>query len=245
MIQDPNKWLSIYMKCMYILSRNYNDKDQYAVMGIKCFIENLTLSLPDPRFCNIFKDFINMNIYVCNALFTNPKTSAFFNNYEDIKSVITTNPTEFFEFCAKSNFTMFMWVYLLDCYINILYNKSGHNIPIKSFNEVKQLYEPANIGKEDWGNATWFIIHVTPLHAQGNDLVVYNNLKAMLSCLVFILPCQKCQLHLKENLTKIDIDNCSESKMKLFECTWKLHNIVNADLGKPQPTLEEALRLYK
>ena len=73
---------------------------------------------------------------------------------------------------------------------------------------------------------------------------LFYNYKSMLNCLQYLLPCPKCRAHLRNNLTKIDIDYCRKSRENLFECSWRLHNIVNQDLGKYQPSLQEARNFY-
>ena len=249
-----NVWLSKYMKALFVLSATYNpeyiipsgspDKN-YTKIAMKCFIESLTRLLPDKHMTKIFEDFMTMNIYVRNYLFSNPETNRFFDAYPDLKNQLLAKPSHFFDFCLQSSFTLFVWVYLLNSYIIILFNKSGHVITFPVFNQLRSTYDINKLDKEDWGNPLWFIIHISPLYAIGNCLEVYNNLKSMLSCLRFILPCQKCQAHLTDNLSKIDIDDCSDSREKLFESTWRLHNIVSQSIGKYQPTLEEARQYYK
>lgn len=240
-----SKWLPQYMKGLFILSRTYDPSTEYVKTAMKCFIESLATVLPDKNFCKIFQDFIDMNVYVCNFLITNPSLRNFFSIYKDFSFQLENYPQNFFNFCLQSEFTLFTWVYLLNSYITILFNKSGHNITIESFNDVRnRRYNPQYLTKEDWGNSIWLMIHLTPLYSPGTPIEVYNNLKAMLSCLRFILPCQKCQMHLSENLADIDIDSCATSREQLFECTWRLHNIVNKSLDKRQPSLQEARALY-
>lgn len=240
---NHNIWLNTYMKAFFVLARTYNPKDEYTKMAMKCFIESVSSVLPDSNFVHEFKKFINPNVYVINTIVNS--MNSFFDTYKDFKYELETNPQGFFDFCLQSDFTLFAWVYLLDGYIKTLFNKAGHHIPIVPFNELyMRVYNPSYLDKADWGNPIWFIIHMTPLYAQGTCIDVYNNLKAMLSCLRFILPCQKCQMHLTDNLGKIDIDRCSNSKEELFKATWELHNIVNKDLNKYQPTLEEARKMY-
>jgi len=43
----------------------------------------------------------------------------------------------------------------------------------------------------------------------------------------------------------LTIDSYLTSKMKLFEWTVLIHNIVNKELGKNQISVEDALNLYK
>lgn len=240
-----NIWLPKYLKALLILSRTYNPSNEYTKSAMKCFIESLAHVLPDPYLSKVFSDFIEMNVYTRNQLLSSSSVSNFFESYPEFHEIIYDTPDRFFEFCLQSEFTMFAWTYLLNNYIIVLLNKTGHRqIPL-SFMELRKQYDPNYLDKSDWGNPVWFIIHMTPIYAQGSCIDVYNNLKALLSCLRFVLPCPKCQVHLAENLPKIEIDACMDSREKLFEATWKLHNIVNKDLHKYEPSLQEARTFYK
>jgi hypothetical protein len=241
---DYNSWLPKYLKALLILGRTYNPTSEYTKTAMKCFIESLTQLLPDKYMSRIFANFIEMNVYTRNQLLTHPTIIKFFETYPDIQDVLYDTPEQFLTFCLQSEFTMFAWMYLLNSYIIVLLNKSGHNMTPLSFIDLRKQYDPDYLDKSDWGRPIWFIIHMSPLYASGECQEVYYNLKAMLSCLRFILPCPKCQLHLTDNLPKINIDECAESREKLFEATWKLHNIVNADLHKYQPSLQEARQYY-
>jgi hypothetical protein len=101
------------------------------------------------------------------------------------------------------------------------------------------------LSKEEWGNSLWFVMHVSALYGTGDIYSIFENYKAMLSCMQYILPCPKCREHLINNLAYIDIDNCGGDRMALFRCSFDLHNIVNESLGKRQPSFQEALGYYQ
>ena len=140
---------------------------------------------------------------------------------------------------------MFKWVFLLQSYIYINMNKYGNYIMLPSFNKTLELYKTDNMTKDDWGRVLWFIIHTTALYSTLNMCETFENYKAMLSCLQYLLPCPKCRGHLRANLSLINIDYCKkQNKESLFEFSWKLHNIVNKSLGKYQPSLSDARGYY-
>ena len=173
-----------------------------------------------------------------------------FDVYDDIYKVINKtssvnyNNTAFLDYCLESEETMFLWVYLLQSYIYILQNRYGNYIKLPTLNDCKKLYSIDHLSKDDWGNVTWFILHTSAMYGKGEGDEIFYNYKALLSCLQFLLPCPKCRSHLRDNLAKIDIDYCKSSQLKLFECSWRLHNVVNESLGKYQPTLKEAIAMY-
>jgi len=241
---DYNIWFWSYLKALFILSNTYSPTDDYTKSAMKCFITSMSDIFPDKYLGNSMKDFIQMKPHVQSIILNNINFDQFFNTYSDYKNIIKNYPNKLLDICLDSSETLFSYIYLLNVYFIILFNKSGYLLNIPSFNEIRVLYNPSNIRKEDWGNPLWFIIHMTPLYAPGTTIEVFNNLKALLSCLRFILPCPKCRLHLTDNLPKINIDNCAMTRDSIFECTWRLHNIVNKDLQKYEPTLREAFGYY-
>jgi hypothetical protein len=241
---DYNIWFWTYLKSLFIMANTYNPTDDYTRSAMKCFISCISDILPDKYLGDSMKDFLNMKSQVQSLILNNIHFEQFLNTFSDYKTIIKNTPSKLFDLCLLSSESLFSYIYLLNIYFIILFNKSGYLLNIPTFNEIKSMYNPSNIKKEDWGNSLWFIIHMTPLYAPGSTIEVFNNLKAFLSCLRFILPCPKCRLHLSENLPKINIDNCAMTKDSIFECTWRLHNIVNKDLNKYEPSLREAFGYY-
>ncbi len=249
-IQKIDKWIWTYFKCMYIFSRTYDPKNEMEQKAMKCFVQNIINLVPNTYIKSKMTEYVYMTPNVKSLLLNNYDLQNFFRIYINVYDMIKASDSrlqtvDFLDYCVKNNFTMTIWIYLLHCYIIILQNKSGNFIQIPTFKSIRDMYDPDILTKDEWGNSVWFIIHVSALYSTGDMKTIFYNYKAMLSCLQYILPCPKCKAHLIDNLTLIDIDECSNSKEDLFRCSWKLHNIVNKSLNKYQPSLEEAIRYYQ
>lgn len=96
-----------------------------------------------------------------------------------------------------------------------------------------------------WGKHMWFSIHFIaqdyPLEPTQDDV---NSYKHFFENLWKVLPCYKCSVNYKRHLKELPIDQYLESRELLFAWTVELHNIVNAELGKPLMTLDEAKKKY-
>jgi len=60
-------------------------------------------------------------------------------------------------------------------------------------------------------------------------------------------PCEVCRIHLLQNLEDLPVEPYSTSNVGLFYHTWKLHDMVNAQLNKPMEsrlTYEQAFAIY-
>lgn len=249
-IEKIDKWLWKYIQCMYIFSVTYNPKIEMEQKAMKCFVQNIINLVPNTYVKSKMTEYAYMTEEVKNVLLHNSDLENFFRIYINISNHIKRqrvdyNQLDFLDYCAQNNTTMVMWVYLLHCYLIIKQNRIGNFIQMPLYSSIRDSYDKDKITKDDWGNVSWFVIHTTALYASGDMKTIYYNYKAMLSCLQYILPCVKCKQHLIDNLAKIDIDNCSNSRGDLFRCSWELHNIVNESLGKYQPSLQEALNIYK
>jgi hypothetical protein len=257
-----NNWLPQYLKALFILSQTYTstfqgpdpdgfyaDRKQLS-LSFKCFITTLVNLIPDVNVKNIMVSYIYMDETIANTLLEDSSLTNFFIVYPELKNILEQSPkynysyTIFLDHCLQSEDLMFKWVYLLQTYIYISMNKYGNYIKIPTFNQTKNMYNTDNMSKDDWGNALWFIIHTTSLYSTLNINETFENYKALLSCLQYLLPCPKCRNHLRSNLTLINIDYCKGSNERLFECSWRLHNIVNRSLNKYEPTLQEARNYY-
>lgn len=102
------------------------------------------------------------------------------------------------------------------------------------------------IAPEYWGPHVWAAIHLICLGApesfNGSDTSGY---RAFFTNLPSILPCKKCQDHLRANLTNLSIEGAlSGGKDTLFRWSVALHNMVNAQLGKRTVPYDEALAFW-
>ncbi len=92
-----------------------------------------------------------------------------------------------------------------------------------------------------WGPSAWTFIHLMVLAEkepfEKERLAYYQQ---FFTVLTHLLPCEKCRLHLKENLSKIKPLESITSKEALFMWTVDLHNLVNKITNKRTWSYEEA-----
>lgn len=96
-----------------------------------------------------------------------------------------------------------------------------------------------------WGPSTWASIHLICLGAPevfGNEQLSYRK---YFESLPYVLPCEKCRSHLLAHLEKHPMDSAlSGGRSTLFAWSVELHNIVNRSLGKPEMTVDDALKKW-
>ena len=239
-------WWPRYRDALFILSNTFEPGKDFSKTqmsdAMKCFIISITKLLPDDDIRNKWMNFIVMTKDVANALLAN--LPRFFSVYPQFAKAITQDGPHFLNLCAESKETMFLWVYLFNAYMNIIFNRQSM---IPSLNEMKKRYDPSLLSKFDWGRPLWFIIHMSALYAPDPIMVSFETYKSLLNCLQYLLPCPKCRAHLRDNLTKINIDRCAKTREALFKCSVDLHNIVNVSKDKPSRVFsyEEALQIEK
>lgn len=98
------------------------------------------------------------------------------------------------------------------------------------------------IAPQYWGPHVWAAIHLICLGApetfSGSDSSGY---RAFFTNLASILPCEKCQEHLRQNLKEASLEAAlSGGRDSLFRWSVQLHNMVNSQLGKAIIPYEEA-----
>lgn len=103
-----------------------------------------------------------------------------------------------------------------------------------SYQEALQKYTITDtniITKNDWGPAIWIMIHFFAANLKKDKI---NNYLEFIKTLTYVIPCEECRKHLRENLIKVPlyINNKSDN-MSIFEWTCNLHNQVNSQLKKP------------
>ena len=131
---------------------------------------------------------------------------------------------------------------------------------------------PGNTGRggtEAWGPPLWYSIHFVALGygrrrlggVKENDsfaAVTPENVQALAvsdddeshayiafyESLAAVIPCKKCAAHYREELARNPVRHHLRDNMDLFAWTVSLHNAVNARLGKPEWSLDRALRHY-
>jgi hypothetical protein len=238
-IKEPslNSWFSIYMKSCYILAATYTTLNHLNINASKCYYEALSEIIPNQQMKILMQNFIIMTTDIRQTLLENKFIKSFFIVHPHILDSLNDN---FFNNSFKNSETLFIWVYLLDCYLSILTGQQ-----IKSFNNVKNSYDKNLISKEFWANPIWYILHFSAYHAP----IILNKqwslgYKAFVCCLMITLPCSICRNHLKETLPKVPIDNYLFTRESIFEWSVDLHNLVNKDIHKPIINIQEALKMY-
>jgi hypothetical protein len=85
-----------------------------------------------------------------------------------------------------------------------------------------------------WGPHVWATLHTLALKADADlEITAFNN---FLNSLLFLLPCSSC----KHDFSKYVSAHGYPELATAFDWTVKLHNHVNAKLGKPSLTVDEA-----
>jgi hypothetical protein len=102
-----------------------------------------------------------------------------------------------------------------------------------------------------WGPPGWKLLHLTALNYPNkpsaedkiNYGIFYSNLKD-------VLPCKYCRKSFTKYIANLPVEDYLESKDKLFEWVYLMHNKVNGKLRRqglidyPDPSLEEVKKLY-
>jgi len=93
-----------------------------------------------------------------------------------------------------------------------------------------------------WGPIFWNTIHIVALGYSMNPTEEDKTAaKQFYESLVYLIPCPICRVHYKSHLEEMPVDAVLGSRSDLIEWTWKIHNKVNAELGKPQITIDQFL----
>lgn len=103
-----------------------------------------------------------------------------------------------------------------------------------------------------WGPDGWKLLHSVvenyPTRPTKTDKDTY---KIFINSLKYVLPCIYCRRSLKEYTTTLPVDGYLQSKNKLKEWMYLIHNMVNDKLrkqglnDKDDPTFEEVSSFYK
>ena len=88
-----------------------------------------------------------------------------------------------------------------------------------------------------WGPQLWSVLHSLPESAK--------SLEKLKNCLGNLcLPCQACQSHYDEYLSK-NPPSLIGTRTEAFDWIFDLHNEVNARLGKPRVERKELMRVNR
>ena len=239
-----NYWFEKYFIAIFCMAIVYDHKNPYCMNSMMYFIYTLSNIIPNQTYKLYFKRFLNMTPDVLDELKQIEILARFFYVNKDFYDSLRLKSKTLFTDCLNNNEMFFKYVYTLYIYLLSKQNIQGYTY-FPSYNEIKDRYSVNKITKSLWGNNTWFIIHTSALYLPRNvSKEVFNNWRSFLKSLTYILPCKKCQEHLKDNIRFINLDNCGEDNFSAFKCTWNLHNIVNRSLNKDEISFIEALKIY-
>lgn len=103
-----------------------------------------------------------------------------------------------------------------------------------------------NMDPKIWGSSFWNTIHYIAINYPNNPSNdEKTNIKSFFLLLQYILPCNKCREHYKQNLINFPLtDIVLSCKNNLFEWTNILHNAVNKMNNKKHFKLEDAIKKY-
>jgi hypothetical protein len=86
------------------------------------------------------------------------------------------------------------------------------------------------ITKNDWGPCIWMMIHFFAANLKNDKIKYYVE---FIKSLTYVIPCEECRKHLRENLNKYPlIVNNKSNNYSIFEWSCNLHNVVNTQLKK-------------
>jgi hypothetical protein len=89
-----------------------------------------------------------------------------------------------------------------------------------------------------FGPYYWGTLHLACLYAADTGAV-----KALVDSYTRTLPCPACRIHFDQVLQEFPFPH-DGTRQDIFAWSVKVHNIVNARLGKPQVTIDEALDFW-
>jgi len=93
-----------------------------------------------------------------------------------------------------------------------------------------------------WGPALWKMIHSSAFIYHPSNKHSY---KSFIESLPYLLPCEFCRKHLKNNLKTLPLtENNLQNNHTLFYWTYILHDIVNLQLNKSSPSYNDIHYLY-
>ena len=97
-----------------------------------------------------------------------------------------------------------------------------------------------------WGPHGWIFLHAATMNYPKNptveDKTIYRD---FFNSLRKVLPCEKCAYHYRQHIVDDPIEPELESRDKLVRWLIKIHNKVNADLGKKLYTYEQVMEEFK
>lgn len=96
-----------------------------------------------------------------------------------------------------------------------------------------------------WGSPFWFILHTITLNYPDNPTYTEKRHHFdFFNSLQYILPCDVCRDHYRDNFKQNPINSYLDNKKSLIEWGVIMHNSVNKMTGKPPLTSEDVVKKY-
>lgn len=99
---------------------------------------------------------------------------------------------------------------------------------------------------EVWGPHAWIFLHsVTFDYPDNPSTKVKEQYKSFFESLQYVLPCEMCRNHYRENLRRFPVtNNVLKSRKNLIEWLIDIHNNVNQSNHKPKLNYQEVVKKY-
>jgi hypothetical protein len=98
-----------------------------------------------------------------------------------------------------------------------------------------------------FGPALWFTLHNGSLrYPEDASPIVAEKMKGFILGFPYMVPCETCQSHAIAYVEKHydELSEVCKGQKNLFKFFFDFHNYVNKRLGKPELSMEQALKLY-
>jgi hypothetical protein len=103
-----------------------------------------------------------------------------------------------------------------------------------------------NISTSKWGKNLWFFIHYMSLSFPNEPTLKEKTaFRNFIISLEYILPCEICRKHYKENIKNTDLDKVLLNKRNFCKFWINLHNKINKMNSKKEIPFKQAYKLYK
>lgn len=95
---------------------------------------------------------------------------------------------------------------------------------------------------DTWGPIFWNTMHIVALgYSMTPSEEEKTAAKQFYESLVYLIPCPVCRVHYKAHLVTLPVMDALSNRSDLIEWTWKIHNMVNIELGKATITMDQFL----
>jgi hypothetical protein len=104
-----------------------------------------------------------------------------------------------------------------------------------------------------WGPTAWHFLHSVAMgypesiSNSPKDQAIAQKYKQFFESLEYILPCEWCKVHFKQNIVSLPIDGYLDSRRNLSFWLYKFHNLVNDATSVPdsdRPSFESVYNKY-